>query len=138
MGVFNSSSIIAAQKSFNALYRESFDKAEPFWPGLVMLAPSGSSEENYQWLGSTPRIKEWVDVKTLDKLRGFDFLIKNKRWEGTIAVSRDDFEDDKLGLHEPRIRELGVEARVHPDELISTARINGTSGLCYDGQFFYD
>jgi len=138
MGMFASSTIIAAQKSFNALYRESFDKAEPAWPGLVMMAPSGTSEENYQWLGSTARIKEWIDKKTIDQLRGFDFLIKNKDWEGTIAVKRKDFEDDKLGLHTPRIQELGVEARVHPDELISAARVAGASALCYDGQFFYD
>lgn len=140
MGLFNASSIIAAQKSFNALYRESFDKAEPMWPGLAMLAPSMTSEENYQWLGATAKIKEWVDVKTIDKLRGFDFLIKNKDWEGTIAIKRKDFEDDKLGLHSPRIQELGVEARVHPDELISSARVAGatSAGLCYDGQQFYD
>ena len=138
MGIFAASTIIAAQKNFNALYRESFDKAEPAWPGLVMLAPSVTAEENYQWLGATARIKEWVDAKTIDQLRGFDWLIKNKDWEGTIAVKRNDFEDDKLGLHTPRIQELGVEARVHPDELIDTARVAGSSALCYDGQFFYD
>lgn len=136
MGLFAASTIIAAQKSFSALYRESFDKAEPAWPGIVMLAPSMSAEENYQWLGATPRIKEWLDQKTIDRLRGFDFLIKNRDWEATIAIKRNDFEDDKLGLHTPRIQEMGVEAKVHPDELLSLART--TNGLCYDGQNFYD
>jgi len=138
MGLFSSASLIAAQKSFSAVYRESFDKAEPAWPGFVMLAPSGTSEENYQWLGTTARIKEWIDKKTIDQLRGFDWLIKNKDWEGTISVKRKDFEDDKLGLYTPRIQELGVEARAHPDELLDSVRVAGISALCYDGQFFYD
>ncbi len=138
MGLFSAASIIAAQKSYNAAFKESFEKAEPMWPGIAMLAPSEASEETYQWLGSTPRIKEWIDTKTLDQLRGSDFLIKNKDWEGTLAIKRKDFEDDKLGLHTPRIQELGVEARVHPDELLSAARVAGSSSLCYDGQFFYD
>lgn len=136
MGVFNASTIIQAQKSFSALYRDAYDKAEPAWPGLVMLAPSQSAEENYQWLGAAPKIKEWVDQKTIDRLRGFDYLIKNKDWEATIGIKRNDFEDDKLGLHSPRIKEMGVEARVHPDELLSLARTS--NGLCYDGQNFYD
>lgn len=138
MGVVNASSLIALQQSLRALFLQSFDAVQPMWMKTAMEAPSESAEENYQWLGRVPSMKEWLDTKTLDQLRGFDFLIKNKDWESTLEVDRNHIEDDKLGMYRPRIAELGEEAKRHPDELVSTARKDGVTKLAYDGQFFYD
>jgi phage major head subunit gpT-like protein len=136
MGIFNASSIIAAQRSFKVLYMGSFEKAEPLWPTIAMEAPSDGAQENYEWLGTVPRIKEWLGNKVVEALRAFDFFIKNRDWEGTIGVDRNDFDDDRLGRHAPRIKEIGEEANLHPDELVSSARV--ANALCYDGQNFYD
>lgn len=140
MGQFNASSVIAAQKSFRALFLQNSElaMAEATWPKVAMEIPSDSAEENYNWFGTTPTVKEWLDTKTLDALRGFDFLIKNRDWEATMQVDRNDFEDDKLGTYRPRISEMGKEAMLHLDGLVSEVRVAGSAALCYDGQFFYD
>lgn len=142
MGTFNASSVIAAHRSFRALFLSDAEKAmaEATWPKVAMETPSESAEENYQWLGSSPTVKEWIDVKTLDQLRGHDFLIKNRDWESTLEVDRNDFEDDKLGMYRPRIQEMSKEAQLHIDGLLSELRVAGhtAAGLCYDGQQFYD
>jgi len=136
--IVSASTLIGLQKTFKALFRESFDAVEPMWQKVAMEVPSENAEEAYQWLGAVPSMKEWLDEKAFEELRGFDFTIKNKDWESTIAVDRNHIEDDQLGLYRPRIMALGEEAKRHPDELVSLARSTGGATLCYDGQFFYD
>lgn len=137
-GIVSASTLIGLQKSFRALFLQVYEAIEPMWTKVAMEAPSESAEENYQWLGRVPAMKEWLDTKTLEALRGFDFLIKNKDWESTIEVDRNHIEDDKLGMYRPRILELAEEAKRHPDELVSQVRRDGATKLAYDGQFFYD
>lgn len=134
----NASTLIGLQKTFRALYRESFDSATPMWPMFAMEAPSENAQENYQWLGALPALREWIDTKIIDELRGYDYTIKNKSWEATIGVDRDHIEDDQLGLYRPRIAELALRAAQHPDKLLAEVRVAGASQLGYDGQFFYD
>ena len=136
--VMNASTLVALQKNFRALYNQAYEAATPAWPKVAMEAPSTGAEENYQWLGDVPGMKEWLDEKTLEKLMGFQYTIRNKDWESTITVDRNDIEDDRLGIYRPKILELGGEARRHPDELVCTIRKAGDSSLCYDGQYFYD
>lgn len=140
MGLYNAQSVVAAQKSFSALFRATADSITPMWRKVAMEATSVNAEENYQWLGSVPAMREWLDTKVLEQLRGFDYLLKNKDWEATLEVDRNSFEDDLLGMYEPRIRELADEGMRHPDELLASARVVGftSAGLCYDGQQFYD
>ena len=136
--IVNASSLVALQKSFRALYTGAYEAIIPTWQRIAMEAPSGAASENYQWLGEVPAIKEWLDVKTIEELRGFQYTITNRDWESTIGVDRNDIEDDQLGQYTPRILTLSEEAKRHPDELISQIRRDGAAALCYDGQFFYD
>lgn len=138
MAVINSSTLIAAQKSFRALFLESFDSFTPWWTNHAMEVPSSTKTVVYQWLGRVAAVREWVDEKVVDTLRGMDFSVSAKDWESTIEVDRNDFEDDMLGLYAPRIRDLGQRARQHPDKLLSQLRVSGTTQKCYDGKFFYD
>lgn len=136
--VVNASTLIGLQKTFKALYRQTYDAIEPSWQKVATEVTSTNASEDYQWLGSVPAMKEWVDEKVIEKLRGFGYTIKNKDWESTLEVDRNHIEDDQLGLYRPRIMELADEAKRHPDELVSTLRKNGGATLCYDGQYFYD
>lgn len=136
--MMSAGTLVSLQKNFRALYNQAYEATVPVWPNVAMEAPSGGAEENYQWLGDVPGMKEWLDAKALEKLMGFQYTIRNKDWEATITVDRNDVEDDRLGIYRPKLLELGGEARRHPDELLSVVRRGGASGLCYDGQYFYD
>lgn len=138
MGVVNASTLIGTQKTFRALFHESFDGATAFWEKRAMVIPSTNLAEIHQWLGRVAAMKEWLDEKQSEQLRGFDFTVKNKDWENTIEVDRNHIEDDQLGLYRPRIQDLGMRAKQHPDSLLSLRRRAGDTTLGYDGQFFYD
>lgn len=135
--IVTASSLIALQQSFNALFQQSLMSVSPIWPMLAMEVMSTHKQELHQWLGRVPQMIEWVDVKNVKALRGMGQTTINKDYEATIAVDRNDIEDDMLGMYPPRIRELSVRAALHPDKLLSLKRQAGTTDLCYDGATFY-
>ena len=135
--VLNASTLIALQKSFKAIFQEAVEAIQPAWTQVAMEAPSDTAEENYQWLGDVPAIREWLGDKVIKELKGFQYTLRNKDWESTIGVDRNNIEDDQLGLYRPRIQQLADEGMRHPDELVSTVRVAGTSAACYDGSYFY-
>jgi phage major head subunit gpT-like protein len=67
-----------------------------------------------------------------------DFAITNLLFESSLAVPRVDFEDDSYGVMAPLFAEMGKVAAEHPDKLIFDLLANGFTGLCYDGQPFFD
>ena len=131
-----SESLQAAFTGYKALYDSEFAAVTPQWSRVAMEAPSNSDGEIYNWLGSVPAMKEWKDSRVVAGLLDHNYTIRNKTWESTIGVKRDTFEDDKLGIINPRVRELAQEAARHPDELVTT--LLTANGLCYDGQNFFD
>ena len=58
--------------------------------------------------------------------------------ESSIKVSRNDIEDDNIGIYAPLVTELGRAAAVFADELVFGLLKKGNTTLCYDGQNFFD
>jgi phage major head subunit gpT-like protein len=66
------------------------------------------------------------------------FTIKNRKFEATVSVARDDLADDRLGIYGPMFSEMGRNARQHPEELVFGLLRSGFTTNCYDTQFFFD
>ena len=82
-------------------------------------------------------MREWIGDREVQNLTASDYTIKNKSFELTVGVDRDDVEDDKLGLYTPSIQMLAQSAAAHPDELIFDLLTSGFSAKCFDGQPFF-
>ena len=92
----------------------------------------------YAWLGSITKFREWLGERTYQNLKQSDYSIKNKTWENTVSVNRDEIEDDQYGVYKPVIQQLGQDAATHPDELVFALLQAGFSTRCFDGQYFFD
>ena len=139
--IVNASTLVAAQKTFSAIFMESMMSAPARWQRRAVEIPMTTRSQMLNWLGRVPAMREWLASKNFEQLRGFDFALKTKDWESTIEIDRNDFEDDTLGLYTPAIQMLGMRAKQFPDARLSAKRragVNATMGMCYDGQFFYD
>ena len=88
-------------------------------------ASSTGSEEVYPRLDMLPGIREWVGERVVNWLTQSTFTIKNKTFEGTIGVKREDIEDDKFGLLSPVAAQMGQNAGHLPDLLIQRSSIQG-------------
>lgn len=137
-------SIVANQKTLERGLRAAFVKAfnnyenpSDVFP-FIMETTSDGRDEEYGWLGQSPSMSEWVDERKLKALNSFEYKLTNKSYEATLAVKRDDMEDDRLNAVKIRVDDLARKAKQsHPRKLFFDAVINGTTDLCYDGQPFF-
>ncbi|OLS44837.1 hypothetical protein BV509_11135 [Rhodovulum sulfidophilum] len=74
----------------------------------------------------------------MHSLTSHGFTIRNRDFESTIAVRRNDITDDRLGVFKPAFAEMGRLARHHPEELIFGLLSSGFTASCFDGQPFLD
>lgn len=119
-------------------FNKAFEAAEANWPKIAMLVPSTSSSNDYKWLSLFPKMREWIGEKAVKSLAAFKYEIFNKDYEATVAVKRNDIEDDNLGIYGPVAQDAGFSAKQWPDELVIALVNNGFAALCYDGQYFFD
>jgi len=111
----------------------------PAWVGnLATRVESNQSSEDYRWLGMTPVMREWVGGRAAQGFRTNGINVANKVFEATVEVDLDDIRRDKTGQFQARIDELPGRAQQHRARLLSDLILTGESGLCYDGQFFFD
>lgn len=103
---------------------------------LATVVPSTTSVEVYPWLKTLPQMREWIGDRVIHSLDAGAFSIKNRKFELTEGVDRDQIEDDTYGLYAPVYTEFGRVSREHPNKLaIEVLESNPT---CYDGQPLFD
>lgn len=138
MTVINSARLNALRVGFQAIFNKAFSAPPTFYEKLAMVVNSTAGEEKYGWLGMLPRMREWIGPRVVHRLKEHDYSIKNKDFELTVSVGRNDIMDDKLGVYSPMFQSLGDSAARHPDELVFALLKNGFTAPCYDGQYFFD
>ena len=135
MTAVNSESMFAHFVGFKANFREGFESAENtnLWTIFSTLVPSGTREEFYQWLGQVPRMREWAGDRVVQEMEANEYRIKNKDFEVTIGVKRNDLEDGQNPGLIFRFRDLGIAAAEWPNEQTFDVLKNGESLVGYDG-----
>ncbi len=107
-------------------------------PAVCNNFTSNQKSEQYGWLGQVPAMREWIGGRQKKGLRTNDITIINKPYETTLGFSEDDRRRDKTGQIEVRMGELVERGNTHWASLVSTLILGGESGVCYDGQYFFD
>lgn len=136
--IINQANLQILFQAFKTAFNTGFRDAPSDWNRIATLIPSTTKEEKYAWLGQFPRLREWIGDRHIKNMALHDYSIKNKKFEGTIAVPKDDIDDDTYGVFTPLFQEMGYAAKTHPDELVYALLAAGFATACYDGQFFFD
>lgn len=136
--IINRANLADLFRGFKMIFGEAFTGAPSDWEKIAMLVPSTHGEEKYPWLGTTTRFREWLGDRVIQNLMSYDYTIKNKPYENTVGVDRDHIEDDSIGIYNPMFRQMGMDAKQHPDELVFALLQLGFTTNCYDGQYFFD
>lgn len=125
-------------RSLTALFDNSVRAATPFYPEVCTEVTSDGADEEYGLLGRVPQVREWLGSRDAKQLRGARFTLTNKSWEQTLAIAREDLEDDRLGQYGPILQQLGARAARHPDKLMFDLINACESEECFDAQNFVD
>jgi len=123
--------------NFKALFTQELTGVNLDWSKVATEMPSDTDLETYNWLGEFPRMRAWKGSKIVKDLFTHNYSIKNYDYELTIGVSRNTFEDNKLGLEKARISGMARAAGEYVDYLVFSQLADALS-TCYDGQLFYD
>ena len=123
-------------------FKHVLDATRPAWLDKVANTfASNQPSEEYKWLGMAPQMREWVGPRIAQTLRDNGMIIRNKDFEASLIIPIADLERDKTNQLSIRIEDLARRTNDHYAKLLSTLILNGTgstSGLCYDGQYFFD
>ena len=112
--------------------------AESVYKKFTYDATSTGTDEIYPSMDLIGGVREWLGARVEQELGNHTFTIKNRKYEQTIGVKREDVEDDKYGLYTPVASELGRSAHEFPDLLVAGLMKNGTTTAGYDNQNFLD
>jgi phage major head subunit gpT-like protein len=114
-------------------------KAQPGnWQATAMEVPSSGAIEDYAWLSRFPMMRKWVGEKFIKSLEAGKYTAVNEDWETTIAVKRNDIEDDRLGIYNTQAQMAGDSASELNDIIVDSLKNGAFTGLGIDGQYFYD
>jgi phage major head subunit gpT-like protein len=138
MPTINQETLDGLTKAYTTVFNKSFTETATFYDRVAMTVASNTKSIVYTWLGSIPRIREWLGDKIIQGLSQHAYTIVNRAYELTIAVKRDEIEDDQYGIYTPLTEEMGRSAKIWPDELIFELVKAGFDTHCYDSQYFFD
>jgi len=123
---------------YKATFQNALGEATPQYQQVAMVVPSTTKSEQYGWMGKVPNVREWLGDRVVQNVISHDYTIKNKDFELTVGVDRNDIEDDNYGVYSPLFSEMGRSIAAHPDQLVWDLLKLGFASTCYDGQYFFD
>jgi phage major head subunit gpT-like protein len=135
----NTDNLNKLRTGFSAAFKRGLtNTAAPVSPKVAMTVPSNTKEMRYGWMGKLPRIREWVGPRVIQNIAESDYAIKEKAFELTVGVDRDDIETDNLGIYATLFEAIGEATIMDPEQLVWDLLKAGFNTNCYDGQFFFD
>ncbi len=131
-------SLQALRVGFNTEYQNAFDAVPKLKDRVAKTIRSSTAMNTYGWLKGLTGLREWLGPRQIDNLSEASYTILNKHFEKTVAVNRNQIEDDNLGMYSDGFTMMGDGAGRLPEELVWGLLKAGFSTNCWDGQFFFD
>lgn len=136
--LITAASLAALETGFRGEFNKGLTGVTPQWSKVATEVSSSRSGNTYGWAKGWPKLREWIGDRVIHRLLKQGYAIINRDFEGTVAVDRNDIDDDELGIYGPMSEQLGQAATEWPDELVYSLLPAGFTSPCYDGQNFFD
>jgi phage major head subunit gpT-like protein len=140
--IINQQNLDALFIAWNGIFQKSFmAPTKIYYDRLATVVPSDTSENMYPFLGLTLGFREWLGDRVIQNLEAHGYTLRNRDFEDTVGVNRNQIEDDRYGVYNTVFEQLGWNARRHPDKLlfslIKASTTTPNSVLAYDGTAFF-
>ena len=131
-------SLAALNTAFNTTFNTRLTGTETTFGRVAMTVNSTTRHQAYPKLSELGPMREWIGERYVERLESDGFVITNRKFEKTIAVSVDDISDDQIGLYTPILQDMAQVAAELPDDLVWDQLEAGFTTKHYDDQFFFD
>lgn len=125
----------ALRRDFEGAYKHG---ESPEGDAIATTIPSSTSSTRFDWLGDLPEMREWLDRRELHQLASYNYEVFVKHYEVSFRADRTQIEDDNIGIYKLKALSGGEAARLLKVREVTKALSNGDTGLCHDGQPFFD
>ncbi|ABS69718.1 Mu-like prophage major head subunit gpT-like protein [Xanthobacter versatilis] len=136
--IVNRPTLLTLGVGFHTAFNNGLGQGESLYPRIASRVPSTTGEQEYGWLGKVPNIREWIGDRQVQNITSSSYRIRNKDWELTLGVDRNDIEDDNIGIYGPLFQEMGSSVASAYDRSVWALLKAGFTTPCYDGQYFFD
>ena len=96
--------------SFNALLQKGLAQAWNEWEKYSSVVNSATALEKYPMTIISGGMREWVGPRFINEVGGKLLEVRNRDFEATQGVSRNDIEDDNIGFYSALFTEMGINA----------------------------
>lgn len=139
--ILGSAEFQALEKSWEALFHDTLAEDPLGTIGLLeslsMTNPSTGSSEDYTDFEVDVTLREWIGERAMGTAEAKVINVKNKTYEASIGVKREDIEDDRTGIYEPRIMGL-ADAYNRGRKRDGLAMLTGGNAINIDAPTFDD
>ena len=137
--IINSENLAALRTGYSAAYQRGLKSSVAAMSSRVATrVPSTQKEQKYGWVGKLADVREWIGPRVVQNISESDYTIREKKWELTVGVDRDDIETDNLGHYSMLFENIGESTISKPERLVWDLLKAGFTTECYDGQYFFD
>jgi phage major head subunit gpT-like protein len=135
--LINGSAIRAVFTGLSSQFNNALVAVPTDYQATTMMVPSNSTGVDYAWLNRFPKMRQWVGDKHIKALALGNYYVKNLDWETTIAVDRNDLEDDQLGIYNAQAQMAGQSAGELYGDIVTSLKNAAFTGLGMDGVAYY-
>lgn len=127
----------ALQVTLDLRFKQAYAAAQPISPRFASTIPSGARANVYPMHAKLAKLRVWEGERKLVNAKSYKYQLDNESYELTVEVDRDDIEDDSIGVYSGLVDEMGMQARMWPDDLVFAAILAGGTETAYDDVPFF-
>jgi len=130
----------ALNDTISTAFNKQMEGQERVYGGLMMTMNVNTNQVTLPYmddLGDGLNAWDRDATKKLEQLGGGKYVVDINSYEKTIAIRREDIEDDNLGLYLPIIQGMAENVVQNDDKLIADLLVSGASLECFDGANFF-
>lgn len=100
---------------------------------------STGRQNKYPIVGGLQRFREFIGERVYQELSRYAYTLVNRKFDNSVEVSVDDFEDEQYGAYTTLFQMLGEQGAELPEDLLVDALKGGelATSLSYDGVPFF-
>lgn len=110
----------------------------PDWMKIAKKIKSSGKSNTYEWLSQFPAFREWIGSRLHKAFKENGYNVPNRKFEATVDVKREDWEDDNIGQYGLLAEGAGQSNGDLMNDLVFGLVGLGFNTNCYDGQYFFD
>lgn len=133
----DSATLDSLRTEFEGNFDTAYKGTDAWHEKVATTIPSSTKSNTYGWAAIQTALREWVGARVAQNLSEHDYVLRNKKYEGTIELDREDIEDDNLGIFSKvTVPGLARAAAKWPDRLLKTMlQLNAGAGpIAFDGK----